>query len=258
MPDKKENRKIADPEVEQLATQLGSKALLDDSDIPLSASSSDHLSAPGAPGSGRAPFSNNFPDAKHDAFQSGNWGAFSPNGSFTGTPNWGAPGLAPKQSGGWPVQHQPGSNAFGIIGGGGGGGVHATHRPHASRPVAIRLMVAEACKKLSATPGTANDGFHPAPFLLRQVELMKPPHEPLISLNEMLEICDTEGNGQNGGGSFIVRSDGLQGQSVKFEPSSGTSSKRAVGDIGSPLIAHSQLATFGGIGQPLSGPNKGH
>ena len=252
-PDKKENRKVSDPEVEHLATQLGSKALLDDSDIPLNASNSDHLSLAGAPGSGRAPFSN-FLDAKHDAFQPGHWGGFSPNGNFAGPPNWGAPGLTPKQSGGWPSHHQSSTNAFGII----GGGVHATHRPHASRPVAIRLMVAEACKKLSTTPGTPADGFHPAQFLLRQVEQMRPPHEPVITLNEMLEICDTEGNGQNGGGSFIVRKDSFQGQSVRFEPSSGSSNNRAVGDIGSPMVAHSQLATFGGIGQPISGASKGH
>jgi hypothetical protein len=249
-PDKKENRKASDHDVEQLATQLGSKALLDDSDIPLSAGSADHMSAPGAPGSGRAPFSS-FPDSKHDAFQPGNWGAFSPTGGLAGPPNWGPPGLAPKHGGGWPTHHQPSANAFGIIGGGGGGGgVHATHRPHASRPVAIRLMVAEACNKLSATPGTSNDGFHPAQFLLRQLEQMKPPYEPVISLNEMLEICDTEGNVQNGGGSFVVRNDSFQGQSVKFEPAGGTGNKKAVvGDIGSPLVANSQLATFGGINQ---------
>lgn len=251
-PDKKENREASDAEVEQLATQLGSKALLDDSDIPLSASSSDHITGSGAPGSGRAPFSN-FPDSKHDAFQPGNWGAFSPNGAFSGPTSWGAPGLTPKQGGGWPSHHQPMTNAFGII----GGGVHATHRPHASRPVAIRLMVAEACKKLSATPGTSKDGFHPAQFLLRQVEQMKPPHEPLISLNEMLEICDTEGNPQNGGGSFVVRNDSFQGQSVKFEPSTGPGNTRSVGDIGSPMASQSHLATFGGIGQPVNGPSKG-
>lgn len=245
-PDKKENSKASDPEVEQLATQLGSKALLDDSDIPLSASSSDHISAPGAPGSGRLP-SSNFHDPRHDAFQPANWGAFSPNPGFSGPPNWGAPGLPHKQ---WPPHHQPATNAFGFI----GGGVHATHRPHASRPVAIRLMVAEACKKLSATPGTSNDGFHPAQFLLRQIEQMKPPHEPPISLNEMLEICDTEGNAQNGGGSFVVRNDNFQGQSVKFEPTGGTANQRSVGDIGSPMVGHSQLATFGAI----SGPNKSH
>jgi actin-related protein len=252
-PDKKENRNASDSEVEQLATQLGSKALLDDSDIPLSATSSDHVSAPGAPGSGRAPFIS-FPDSKHDAFQSGNWGAFSPNGAFAGPQSWGAPGLTPKQGAGWSTHPQPGANAFGII----GAGVHAPHRLHASQPVAIRLMVAEACRKLSATPGTSNDGFHPAQFLLRQIEQMKPLHEPAITLNEMLEICDTEGNAQNGGGSFIVRKDNFQGQSVKFEPSGGTGSKRPVGDIGSPMAAHSQLATFGGIGQPVSALGKGH
>ena len=256
-PDKKENRKVSDAEVEQLSTQLGSKALLDDSDIPLTGSSSDNMpgpGAPGAPGSGRAPFSS-FPEMKHDAFQPGNWGAFSPNGAFTGPQHWGAPGLTPKQGGGWPTPHQPSTNAFGFI----GGGMNTTHRSHASRPVAIRLMVAEACKKLSATPGTSNDSFHPAQFLLRQIEQMKPPHEPAISLSEMLEICDTEGNAQNGGGSFVVQNHGFQGNpSVKFESSRGIGDKRSMGDIGSPTVGHSQLATFGGIGQPVSGPNKGY
>lgn len=237
-PDKKENRKVPDAEVEQLTAQLGSSALLEDSDIP--PTNSDRLSA-GAPGSGRAPF-NNF------------HGAFSPNGVFAGSSNWGPAGLTPNQVGGWTTHHQPSPTAFGFIGG--GGGVHATHRPHASRPVAIRLMVAEACRKLSATPGTSNDGFHPAQFLLRQLEQMKPSHEPPISLNEMLEICDTEGNAHNGGGNFIVRQDNFQGQSVKFEPGIGTGNKRSVGDIGSPMVAHSQLATFGGIGQPVVGANK--
>lgn len=255
-PDKKENRKVSAAEVEQLSTQLGSKALLDDSDIPLTGTSSDSMAGPGAPGSGRAPFSS-FPEMKHDAFQAGNWGAFSPNGAFAGPPHWGAPGLTPKQGGGgWPTPHPASTNAFGFV----GGGIHTTthHRSHASRPVAIRLMAAEACKRLSASPGSPHDGFHPAQVLLRQMDQMRPPHEPAVSLNELLLICDTEGNAQNGGGSFVIQTDGFPGPSVKFEPSRGVGDKRAVGDIGSPMVGHTPLATFGGIGQPVSGTNKGH
>ena len=263
-PDKKDYREISDQDVEQLTTRLGSKALLDDSDAPLSATSTEPVSAPGAPGSGRAAFPN-FPDNKSEAFQSASWAAFSPTNSFIAPSNWPAPGLPPKGGPGWPKPHPSGANAFGAV----GVGAHAPYSPHASRPVAIRLMVVEACKKLSATPGTSSGGFHPAGFLLQQVEQMKPAHEPAISLDEMLEICDTEGNTQNGGGNFVIRNDGYhQGQSIKFEPlaASENSGVKPVGDIGSPVAGHANiahlgsLAPFGGnIGQSVGGgPHKNH
>ncbi|KAL8657169.1 MAG: hypothetical protein Q9226_002192 [Calogaya cf. arnoldii] len=40
--------------------------------------------------------------------------------------------------------------------------------------------------------------FRPVDAVLRQVHLMKPASETTVSLQEMLDICDTEGNNQNG------------------------------------------------------------
>ena len=253
-PDKqKEKRNFADPEVDNLATQLGSKALLDDSDIPL-ASNVEPAPAPappGAPGSGRAPFSS-FSESKHDSFgiPSQNWGAF--NSNMAGGANWSASGSNAKQGGGWPTPTQSSNNAFGII----GGGLHNLPRSHAPRPVLIRLMLAQACKQLSSAFGSPNDGFHPVQNVLRQLEHLKPPHEPSISLGEMLAICDTEGNPQNGGGSFEVRIDSARGQVVMFEPDNGAGGRGSVGDIGSPIVGHSQPANFGGFGQAIGAPGK--
>ena len=235
----KQKRKSTEPDVDKLAIQLGSKALLDDSDIPLSANTEPmNVPGPGAPGSGRAPFGS-FPDSKNDgfSFSSQNWNAFSSN--LPGHANWGAPGPTSKQASGWPAPSQSSNNAFGII----GGGVHGMSRSHAPRPVVIRRLLAEACKQLSAAPGSAPDSFHPVQNVLRQVA----PKEPTVSLEEMLVICDTEGNAQNGGGSFEVRNDGQRGQVVKFEADGGINWTGTVGDIGSPIIGHSQPAAFGHV-----------
>lgn len=82
---------------------------------------------------------------------------------------------------------------------------------------------------------------------------MKSPTEPIITLDEMLEICDTEGNPQNGGGSFTVRNDENGNRHVRFDPDSTSPLFRhrgslVPGDIGSPVPATSMPAPFGGIG----------
>lgn len=141
--------------------------------------------------------------------------------------------------GGWP------NRAFGAGG---------NHRTHTSRPVAVRLLVIQAIKSLnSMSPSKAAPGFHQVSRLLQQVEQLKPPNEPSIQLNEMLDICDTEGNPQNGGGSFIVKEDDSHNRYVKFEPDSNSPMANhrvglAPGDIGSPIPVSSIPTTFGGIG----------
>lgn len=76
---------------------------------------------------------------------------------------------------------------------------------------------------------------------------MKPASEGTISLQEMLDICDTEGNNQNGGGSFVTETQGDAGTFVKFESGRNPSlSTRGVpGDIGSPI----QGSPFPGFGR---------
>lgn len=123
----------------------------------------------------------------------------------------------------------------------------------------IRLMVSQACKQLTGTsPVKDNTGFHNVNHVLQKVEQLKSPNEPPVTLIEMLEICDTEGNSQNGGGSFIIKNEGNQGKFVKFEPDnnsapSGARGSIAPGDIGSPVPGSSVPAFGGNIGASAPG-----
>lgn len=140
------------------------------------------------------------------------------------------------------------SNSFGVIGG--------PNRPNAPRAVTIRLLVCQACNKLSSGPPTSGKpGYHPIESVLRQVELMKPHGEGSISLQELLDICDTEGNMQNGGGSFIIESLAPNTTLVKFEQArNGSMGVRGAvpGDIGSP-VPGGAFNTFGGA-RPFQQP----
>lgn len=110
----------------------------------------------------------------------------------------------------------------------------------------------QALKHLSAvSPSKGTDGYHDVNAVLRQVDQLRPPNEPAIPLKEMIDICDTEGNAQNGGGSFSIKT-GNDGQLVKFEPDtnsrvSGHRGSIAPGEIGSP-IPSSTVPSFSGIG----------
>jgi len=144
-----------------------------------------------------------------------------------------------------PLTNTPGwtanNNAFGIIGG--------PHRPHASRPVTIRLLVSQACKSLSGRDPSAN-GYHSVQSILAEVERNKPDSEAKVTFDEMMDICDTEGNMQNGGGSFLVKNEGAGRTFVKFEPDASASLPSGrpgigPGDIGSPVPSNT-FPAFGG------------
>ncbi|KAI2793126.1 Stress response protein nst1 [Penicillium oxalicum] len=231
-------------DIDDLSTQLGSSALLDDTDLPFSSNLSQSL--PGAPAPGpfaspaRASFQGSlFADplgAKHVPFAGGSsWAAPAPFGgpAFPAASTWGA-----TTGTGW--SH----NAFASSG---------HHRPHTSRPVTVRLLAIQACKYLNTlSPRMGSDGYHDVNLVLDQAEQLRSPSEPAISLDEMLEICDTEGNSHNGGGSFFIKK-GEKGQLVKFEPDTnsavgGHRGSIVPGDIGSPVPAHSHPAVFGGFG----------
>ncbi|CAL5872574.1 uncharacterized protein PFLUO_LOCUS6838 [Penicillium psychrofluorescens] len=236
-------------EVDNLSAHLGSSALLDDTDSPYSAKLSQSLPGAVAPGSFSGPTRASFggPSLFGDPLapkpvnnfsvtsSSNTWGTPFGNSAFPGTPTWGtAPGS------GW--SH----NVF---------GASSHQRPHTSRPVTIRLLVIQACKQLnnlSSQKGVA--GYHDVGIVLRQVEQLRPSSEPSISLGEMLDICDTEGSPQNGGGSFSIN-ENENGQYVKFEPDTNSAAPGhrpsiVPGDIGSPIPGHSNPAAFGGFGGP--------
>lgn len=229
-----------EPEVDKITTQLGSSALLDDSDEPFvgQLEGRTHPAAPlGAPGTSRIPFANAFINDKPAAFGMGssNWGAFNnPAGGPFGQPG-------PRTGPGWT---QPPFDPMGAQGGIG--------RPHVPRPISVRLMLVQACRQLSAVSGNKGDGYHSAREVLRQVEQIQPPGEPPVSMEEMLGICDTEGNVQNGGGMFEVMMDPSRGQIIKFVEDIGKVGpgvRTGLGDIGSPMAAPGhQVSLFGSIG----------
>lgn len=125
-----------------------------------------------------------------------------------------------------------------------------------TRAVTIRLLVIQACKHLNTLgPQLGTGAYHDVNIVLNQVQQLRSMAEPMISLDEMLDICDTEGNHQNGGGSFSTKEDGT-GRYVKFEPdtnsaAAGHRGSIVPGDIGSPVPGNSHPTTsFGGFGVP--------
>ena len=239
-------------EVDGLSAHLGSSALLDDTDATYPSNLSQSLPgapAPGAfPGPTRASFQGSSLFSDPLGTPQNHFAVGSPMGNttwsaapFAGSPFPSAWGPASAGSG-WPP-----NNAFAA-------GVH--HRSHTSRPVTIRLLVIQACKQLNSmtSPQNGTGSFHDVNLVLGQVEQLRNSGEPSISLDEMLDICDTEGSAHNGGGSFSIK-EGPNGQSVRFEPDpnsavSGHRGSIVPGDIGSPIPSNSHPAPFGGFGGP--------
>lgn len=231
------DKQKGESDVEKITTQLGSSALLADSEEAFTGQAESRAAAAplAPPGTGRLPFASTFSqESKPPGFglNGPNWNAFghsAPPGPFAQTPRQGQfPSFDPL------------------------GSQNSMPRSHVPRPIAVRLMLVQACRALSATPAGKNDGYYPAHEVLRRVEVQQQPGEPPVSMDELLGICDTEGNVQNGGGMFEVMMDPARGQVIKFvEDNKGPNVARSgLGDIGSPLLplgGHS--APFGSIGQ---------
>ncbi|KAL2177031.1 salt tolerance down-regulator-domain-containing protein [Thermothelomyces heterothallicus CBS 202.75] len=101
------------------------------------------------------------------------------------------------------------------------GGQGVVDRPIEPRSVAVRKMLRRACEELAnaesgSTEGHAEpkDAFIPLEKIKAQVELFT--HGYAIDEKELLDICETEGNEVNGGGSFDVRDDDQGGKLIRF------------------------------------------
>ncbi|KAI9794973.1 MAG: Stress response protein nst1 [Candelina submexicana] len=257
------NRPNTKIDIENLSSQLGSSALLDDSDEPLPTGvpgSRRGSAAPGPPRTGRhgfgAPplFTDPIGSSKMEGFGLGSQGAV---GNTWGTPQspFGPPGMSGNL--GWSNATGTGwssNNAFGVIGG-------PQHRSTPPRPVAIRLMICQVCKQLTGSNKHGN-GFHDVNIVLRQIDQIRPANEAPVQMREMLEICETEGDSQNGGGYFVIKNEGSNGMTVRHELD--TPDGRGgmpLGEIGSPLPSNTMpafsgsrpfqpLGGIGGIGSP--------
>ncbi|KAL1311269.1 hypothetical protein AAFC00_001457 [Neodothiora populina] len=221
---------------------LGSSALLDDADEPLPIASERRQSAFAGPrASGPIGMGSPFAGpARLDSFA-------TPGSSWTSPSMFGPPGLTSSSSWGAALGSPSWThNGFGSL----------SHRPSGpNRPLTIRLSLCQACKQLAVREPTKDD-FHPVDSILRQIEASRPLVDSPITLKEIEDICETEGDAQNGGGLLHVRHDGNNSSSfsVKFEPDAGTpSTGRApavLGEIGSPIPGHS-VPAFG-----TSAPNR--
>jgi hypothetical protein len=230
-------REPGNNDVEDLSNHLGSSALLDDSD--------------------EQPLNPGFNGRRSSALSTINTRpAFAPipfgmePSVFGGSPihpynTWGAPPnpFAPSSL--------PGTNyglGWGppINGSFGGVGVPAMIRPPQPRSVAVRMMICRACKNME---GATQDGFNDIKFIKDQVEQLHTAPEQPVSEQEILDICETEGNAVNGGGSFEIRKDEATCFIRHIIENDGPSAHRPVGapgEIGSPVVANDRMPRFSG------------
>ncbi|KAK8115806.1 hypothetical protein PG984_012308 [Apiospora sp. TS-2023a] len=221
---------------EEINNHLGSSALLDDSDEPLGEPIPQRRSTTAAPGV-RPPFTAApFPDPIFGSSPlSHGWGGphlFSPPPGFGSAAGFGSIG-----STGWPP-----NPAF--------GGPPPGMRPAQPRSVAVRLMLCRACKELENNAADPH-GYIGLSALKGHVDSINT-SDP-ISQSELLDMCETEGNNQNGGGTFDIKQDDASGKvSVRFDPNSGSSGPSgsrnvgAPGEIGSPVPGMGSAGLFGG------------
>ncbi len=99
------------------------------------------------------------------------------------------------------------------------GGQGVVDRPIEPRSVAVRKMLRRACEDLvdnesKKVDGKADDNFIPLERIKTQVEIFN--HGYPVDEKELLDICETEGNEVNGGGSFDVRDSEPGGKLIRF------------------------------------------
>ncbi|KAI6086277.1 salt tolerance down-regulator-domain-containing protein [Hypoxylon rubiginosum] len=213
-------------DIDDVSNHLGSSALLDDSDEPFGSSSSTRrgTAIPGArPSIPSAPF---LGDGIFGSPMSNAWG---PPNVFSPPPGFANPAWPPNPTFG----HPPPSMM----------------RASAPRSVAVRQMLVRSCKDLAPHAGSP-DGYIDISSIKGHVDSLNfPGHDP-VSEAELLDMCETEGNTQNGGGTFDVRHDESGRVSIKFEPDAGSAPSSlprnlgAPGEIGSPIVGHSSPRVF--------------
>lgn len=236
-------------DVDDLSDHLGSSALLDDTDVPLTSNSNDSRRGSMAPGALRSvrqgfginsSFSDTIGTTRIDniprGMQNGNGNTWSAQQSPFGGPPMSGP---PLWSNGPGFGRPNNSNAFGSIG--------SAHRANPSRAATMRMAMRTVCEKMEGRPlnGQAS-GWLRVEDLLREMQLTKPAQEAPINSSEVLEICDIPGNIHNGDGSFTRLQD-PSGWIIRYEPgrnSSTSGSGRAL-DVGSPVLGGA-MPTSGG------------
>ena len=139
-------------------------------------------------------------------------------------------------------------------------GGHGSLNRQLARPVQLRLLVCDACRRLNQIgldkSGVGPD-YHSVEALMQQMDQLRAPSDPPIHPKDILDICDTEGNAQNGGGTFSIKSD-RTGMFIQYMADGASGGFPRVlgghGEIGSPVT--SSAVPFGaprGFGRPGGG-----
>ncbi|KAK4211250.1 salt tolerance down-regulator-domain-containing protein [Rhypophila decipiens] len=232
----------ARPPKPDVDTHLGSKALLDDVDDSLDLTSrpprmglSSSLPRMGA--GFPAPFG-------MDPFPWGSSGVLHQVPVHPPLfPQYPPPGFGqPVNNTPWGPQPGPLVPGFGIP------GVGVPDRAYTEpRSVQVRKMLRRACEELADNPNveggktSPGDRFVPIMDILARVESAISGNA--VTVQELLDLCETEGNEVNGGGSFDVRGDAPETTCIRFVSSSGRTNSQplfravgAPGEIGSPIV----------------------
>ena len=220
-------------EMDDLSSHLGSSALLDDSDEPLTSGAGVRRSS-AAPGNvprqnfAPAPFGMDQPTFGSPMPSFNTWGG-PPNPFGTSLPG-------SNYLGGWGATSP--NTSF-------GGNGPQNVRPTQPRGVAVRLNICRACKNLE---GTTSDGFYDVNAVKDQVAQLSSPGEAPLTDKELLDFCETEGNSMNGGGSFDIRNNGNGQFSIRHEIDLPSSHRPAGGhgEIGSPIVGGGGISRFSG------------
>ena len=195
-------------DVDDLSVHLGSSALLDDSDVPLAKTSQSRRNSI-APGEARRPTLTNHP--------------FNTNSIAHPTQAnhiWGPPPTPPSSS----TLSTPLSTAFGADG-----------RPLASQGFpqvlcdSARKLICGICQTLNGVKLAQNmphDGWHDLMRIHEAFYNQWPQNMPTFDARQFLQLCEMDGNDQNGGGKFELVYDGrskdwhfnLSDVIIKYEP----------------------------------------
>ncbi|KXJ91906.1 salt tolerance down-regulator-domain-containing protein [Microdochium bolleyi] len=213
----------SDADIDDMSNHLGSSALLDDDvDEPFQPGSLKRGTAiPGA----RQPFGGPFMDSVFGTSPMNNGWNGPLSNAFPPPPGFG--------NAGWP----PSGPAFGAPPPG--------IRPAQPRSITIRQLLAQSCKDLQNHAADAQ-GWIDLSAIKGHVDSIAPAP---VTEAELLDMCETEGNAQNGGGTFDVQRRDNNKFSVKYDPdmapgpSPFARNVGAPGEIGSPIVGHT--ATFG-------------
>lgn len=236
-----ENKRGHGADIDELASHLGSKALLDDEeDIPEMSERRPSVQQHGS--LGRAPIGFGFPDAP-SSLQSTSYGGF---GGASTASIWGTPPLQSFPSAGAPWGNSPTTGFF--------SNPPAMNTPRVyergtnePRLIWLRRMICSACKIIGGRQ-PSQDGYIDASEVHQQLDTIRNPLEPPIQPEEIKEACDIiDGTSTNGGGSLEYKQlgDGRL-SSIKFVDTTGP--PPSLGEIGSPIPGNSLpvAAGFGG------------